>query len=269
MKKKLLIIICFVISILFADEIRLNFFFDVKVDSAYTTSPDSLLFLQNQIVELTADSTADISKNIFMGDVLAAKTSDSLLVSSLEKLLCDVAIPTDFRFEYLPANLSYTFLGSNLKRNPKSPALINSMQLNTDSLSVALLAVYTPDWMVKNRINSVHYDYEFKKNITTLTDSLGKENDVVVLFSNFSKFVNERLSADWNIDYIISFDYAKSSPTKFGDIHFYNIKYKSRWMSSLKLIYENGKITHKWIPQKYDFHYPKPDKQISKESENR
>lgn len=270
MKKIVILIIVLSIKVLFADSINLNFFFDVKIDSVAICSSDSLLFIQNEIQKITNDTLSDQSYNFFLGEILEDGCSDSLIVHSLEKLLCDYSCPTDFDFTYFPSILDYKIIGSNINYIYENNAFTKEVFFETDSLKIGLLSVYTPDWIVKNRIENIEFDYSYNSDLKKRIIEMREKCDKIILLSNYSKYVNEKLSKKWNVDYIISFDYAKASPKIFNKkTYYYNIKYKSKWMAQLLLKFEDGKFEHKWIPKKYNFKYAKPNKTVSEKTNSK
>lgn len=244
MNKLFIFLLFLTINILNAlDEIDLNF-----VNEPQFTNLESDIKKLNTV--LSAQKNAHL--NIFAGKIIKQNHSDSLLIDTLNKLKCNLAVPVDFTFEKPKLKPKFKILSSNISASNLN--IYKTYTIKTDSMKIALIAVYTPDVLVYGKISSnAKFDYDFFKKIRNKANELKKKGvDKIILVSNLSKTIDKKITMNTPIDAVLSFDYKKrDSGWLSKNVKFYSVLSYKRKFGKLKIIYNKGKIKLRWATVKF------------------
>ncbi len=250
MKKLLLLslILIFTLKLFSTDEISLNFFNYPQIN---TTE------IENNVNKINKFILSDKSKhiNIFTGRILKQSHNDSLLIYTLNKLVCNLAAPTDYTFENPVIRPDFKLLALNIK-NKRLPIRTQYI-IKSDSMKIAILSVYTPDIFIKQKLSdNAEFRYDFIKLLKEKVRQLKKpENriNVVILISNLSKPIDKVISKKIKkIDVILSSDYKKRAFTIFSNkTRFYSVLSNNGKVGKLQIIYHKGKIRYRWQILRY------------------
>ena len=243
MKKFFYIIFFLIITNLYSrDVININFFNEVRIDK-------NKIWEESQRINKFILSQKGMNINIFSGRIIKHPHSDSLLIFALNKMVCTLSTPTDFHFSNPVIRPDFKILAVNIK-NKRLP-IRKRYIIKNDSLKIAILAVYTPDTFIKNRLSKdAVFDYDFIKRLKEEVNELKQPKykiSKIILLSNLSKPIDKEIAKKVPVDIILSFDYKKRSMKKLTKTTtFYSVLSKNRKVGKLKLIYEKGKIIYDW-----------------------
>ncbi len=247
--KKIIILLFFVISIkiLAIDEIDINFFNEPKFDK------NNIEETANKINKFILKQKGN-NINLFSGKIIKQNHSDSLLIFTLNKLICNIAAPVDFKFSNPKIRPNFKIISLNIK-NKRLP-IQEQYVIKSDSIKIAIIGVYTPDILVKNGISDdAIFDYNFFKKVKNKVKELRnpkKKIDKIILLSNLSKPIDKKLALFAKPDIVLSFDYKKrSSGYLTKDTKFYSVLSSQGKVGKLKIIYHKGKIKYLWEIIKY------------------
>jgi hypothetical protein len=232
-----LLLILLASSLLADDYLDLNFFIEPQF------AEDEIYLKNFAIYNIRNDSIPQT--NIFAGKLMNTHTSDSLVVEFINLCKSKIIAPTDYCF--YDTNLEKPLLISNIESD--SVAIIKHKIVSVDSFKVGIFSLYTPDFMVKNKIAAnAKFDFNFLEIAKQQFDYLREESDFVILLSNFSKYIDSDIVAEIPVDVVVSFDYKgkKNGKLANGKTMFYSILSKSEYYGKLRLTYQNGKIAQKW-----------------------
>ncbi len=215
--------------------IDLNFFVEPKFDF------DDSNMVNFRIKNLQNDSIPQYT--FLSGDILKGANPDSLIIDFLNIISPEFALPTDFKFSVQKMN--FPILAANLAND--SLNIITNKIIRSDSIRVGVFGVYSPDFVVKNKINA-KLNFEVFPLIKHYAEALAKEVDVVVMVSGLIKYIDRDAVKDLPIDVVVSFDYMKKRNEKFHKkTDFYSIISKKGKFGKLRIIHENGNFKHQWI----------------------
>ncbi len=244
--KKVSVLFIFVSLILFLysfDYLDLNFFIEPKFD-------DSNLDKENFILENTINDSI-IQINIFAGKILKNAESDSSVIAFLDSVNCQYACPTDYFFYEGSDTLNFQIIASNIKH--KQIPIIENIILQTDSISVGIFSIYSPDFTVKNEINP---DSEFDCDVFQIAKEqakyLAKKSDLVIMMSNVTKYIDEDIVSKLPVDVVVSFDYQKKKNELFFNkrTDYFSILSHRGKFGKLRLVFEKGKLDYEWLEEK-------------------
>ncbi|RLC48792.1 MAG: hypothetical protein DRI23_10120 [Candidatus Cloacimonadota bacterium] len=219
------------------DYIDLNFFVEPRYEYE---NKNMINFL---IKNIQADSIRQV--NVFGGRILEDAASDSMIVDFLNTVEPDLVSPTDYLFSN--QIIDFNLLASNIKSD--SIPTIENQIFFSDSIKVGLFALYTPDFTVKNDLpEHVHFDFEIPEVIESQIKRLAKHTDVIVMFSNLSKFIDADLMKKYEIDAIVSFDYQKKRNELLANHKTmrYSVLTNQGKYGKLRIKYSNGEFSTSW-----------------------
>lgn len=244
MNKFFLFILFFTVTILSAfDKIDLNFINEPRLTNLETS-------IKKLNTVLSAQKNDHI--NIFTGRIIKQNHSDSLLIDVLNKLKCNLAVPVDFTFDKPKLKPKFKILASNISASNLN--IYNTYTIKSDSMKIALIAVYTPDILVYGKLSSnAKFNYGFFKKVRATAIKLKKKGvDKIILISNLSKSIDKEITIDTPIDAVLSFDYKKRKSGWLNkNVKFYSVLSHKRKFGQLKIIYNNGKIKLRWATVKF------------------
>ena len=223
----------------------LNFFIEPKFNESNSDK-------ENFILENTINDSI-IQINIFAGKILKNAESDSSVISFLDSVNCQYACPTDYLFYKGSDTLNFKILASNIKKD--TIPLIENIIMQTDSISVGIFSIYTPDFVVKNEINPIaEFDFDVFQVAKEQAKYLAKKTNLVIMMSNVTKYIDEDIVSKLRVDVVVSFDYQKKKNGLFSNnrTDYYSIlSYRGKF-GKLRLVYENGKLKNKWLEEKIE-----------------
>jgi hypothetical protein len=229
----LLIIISF--QLVAADYIDINLFVDPKFEV------EELNLVNFQLKNLASNDSI-IQKTFLSGDIFRQPVSDSLFIASLNLLEPDFVLPTDFTFS--GKNQKFSILGTNLKSD--SLKIVTNTIIRSDSISVGVFSIYSPDFAVKNKLQA-QVDFKTFDLIKQYSQALAEEVDVVILLSSLGKYIDRQAVKNLPIDFVLSFDYMKKRAELMnGQTNFYSLISSDGSFGKLRLKYEFGEISHRW-----------------------
>lgn len=202
-----------------------------------TLEPDSL-----NAIFMRTDSLLQI--NFLTGGLFRNTPSDSTLVFYYNSLNFHYYIPTDYGFKYHPDSLYFQIMAANIKTNILNT--VENIVVKADSMKVGIFALYSPDYMVLNEVNSkVKFNYDIFKVAEQQTEILSS-CDYIIMFSNLTKFIDEDIVSKLPINAVISFDYREQRDELLNNRKTYFYSVVGKEIGRLKLIYEKGKIKARW-----------------------
>jgi len=236
--------------------INVYLFIEAKniLDLNFFIEPEIHIDKQNEIKESVVKSTRNDSityLNIFAGKIFRKTVPDSLLLSFLNEIDCNLASPTDYKFNNGPYLTKFKIISSNIFSDNMN--IIENKIIKTDSMRIGIFSIYTPDFMVKNNITS---NIDFKYNVFTVTKKqvkyLKDKTDYLIMLSNLSKYIDKDIVKNLPVDVIISFDYKKMRNEFINNkTKFFSILSKKGKFGRLRIIYEKGKIKSSWKEIKF------------------
>ncbi|MCD4820416.1 MAG: hypothetical protein K8S23_17185 [Candidatus Cloacimonetes bacterium] len=238
---RLLILFFLFFNILFAiDEIDLNFF----------TEPHFKIKNIEEIkINIESKTQNDTIRhyNFFAGKILEKSASDDEIVEFLNVVDCAYCTPTDYSFDPHYRDLLFKLLASNISGNFRN--LISYKVIETDSMKIGIMAIYSPDFAVKNNISDLtEFDLDVFGVTKELSQKLQKKTNFIILLSNLSKYIDDDLVENLPIDVVISFDYQPKKNEMLSNkrTFWYGIKTFKNKFGKLRLTYQSGKISYKW-----------------------
>lgn len=242
MRKIDILILFFIINsnLLAVNRIDFNFFVHPRFQTEYYDEINFSIFQATQ-----NDSISQY--NIFAGKILNRRDDDSTTVHFLNSVNCDFACPTDYYFSQIDFNPRFDIIAANISHN--FHFLKSNKIINADSFRVGIFSIYTPDFTVRNDIDSaVTLDFDIQSVIQREVKSLSKQTDVIIMFSNLSKYIDKDLVKDTEIDAVISFDYQKKKNKTFWNrTEFFSLLSSDKKFGKLRLTYESGNIELEWL----------------------
>lgn len=206
-------------------------------------------FEQFRLFQEKVTSDTILSQHIFTGRILNKYEGDIFPLAFLNYVKCDLAAPTDIRFNVNNSNLSFKLLAANILSDTLS--ILPYQIISSDSLKIALFSIYTPDFAVKNQLShKVELDPNVFALTRTMAEYLGNQADQVILISSLSKYIDSDLVQGLPIDVVLSSDYQKKSDGLLSSgVKFYSIVSKMSKVGRLRIVYSNGKIDHYWTEE--------------------
>jgi len=229
-----IIVLIMILGILTAEDyIDLNFFVEPHFEY------DNLNMVNFLIKNIQADSIQQV--NIFGGKILQKAATDSMIIDFLNSVEPELTSPTDYLFSN--QIIDFNLLASNIQSD--SIPIIKNQIFVTDSIRVGIFAIYTPDFTVKNDLpEHVKFNFEIPDVIEEQVIQLAKQTDVIVMFSDLSKFIDADLMKKYEIDAVVSFDYQKKRNERLAN-------HKTRWYSILTNKGNYGKLRIKYTGGDY------------------
>lgn len=182
--------------------------------------------------------------NFLTGNLFKENPGDSTLAVYYDSLDFHYFMPTDYSFNYQADSLYFQILASNIKAD--SVRVLENLVVNADSMQIGIFSIYTPDYMVLNPVNSnVDFDYDAFEVARKQAQEL-QDCDIIIMFSNLSKYIDSDIVQNLPVDGVISFDYRERRDELLmnGRTYFYSAN--GNEIGQFTLIYKNGKITKKW-----------------------
>lgn len=244
--KKIFWIFCIILSTgiaLAKDYLDLNFFIEPKFEHVEMNMVNFL------VKNIRNDSIRQV--NIFAGRMLALPQSDSLTVAFLNMIKPDLTSPVDYLF--YDKNIGFKLLISNIESD--SIPIIKNTVIETDSFKVGIFSIYTPDFVVKNKIaDHAVFDFDVFDIAWQQTNLLAKHTDYVIMLSNLSKYIDSDIVKELPVDAVVSFDYQKKNNELLSNhlTIFYSVLTNQGNYGKLRLTYRNGKIRENWQEIKFD-----------------
>lgn len=225
------------------DYLDLNFFIEPKFEHIEMNMVNFLVKnIQNDSIR---------QENIFAGKILAPPQSDSLTVYFLNKVQPFSVSPVDYLF--FEKNVGFKLLISNIESD--SIPIIKNMVIETDSFKVGIFSIYTPDFVVKNKIaDHAIFDFNVFDIASQQANLLAKHTDYVIMLSNLSKYIDSDIIKKLPVDAVISFDYQKKNNGLLSNhlTMFYSVLTNQGNYGKLRLTYRNGKIRESWREIEFD-----------------
>lgn len=225
------------------DYLDLNFFIEPKFEHIEMNMVNFL------VKNIRNDSIRQ--ENILAGKILAPPLSDSLTVTFLNLVQPFLASPADYLFH--DKNVDFKLLISNIESD--SIPIIKNTVIETDSFKVGIFSIYTPDFVVKNKIaDHAIFDFDVFDIASQQANLLAKHTDYVIMLSNLSKYIDNDIVTELPVDAVVSFDYQK----KYNELlsnhltMFYSILTNQGNYGKLRLTYRNGKIRENWREIEFD-----------------
>jgi len=246
--KKIVILFFLIISLMILnsiDYLDLNFFIEPKFD-------EKKFDKENFILENTVNDSI-IQVNIFGGKILQIAEKDSSVIAFLDSVNCQYVCPTDYLFYEGNDTLNFKIIASNIKKD--TIPVIENIILQTDSISVGIFSIYTPDFMVKNEINpEAKFDFGVFMIAGEQAKLLAKKTDLVIMLSNVTKYIDEDIVNKLPVDIVISFDYQKKKNELLSNkrTDYYSILSHRGKFGKLRMVYRDEKITREWIEEKIE-----------------
>lgn len=223
---------------LFAEEyIDINFFIEPLFEH------DQINMVNFLVKNIRNDSIRQV--NAFAGRILAEPQSDSLAVFFINTIKPEIISPVDYFF--FEKSIENYLLISNIESD--SITIIKNKIIKCDSFKVGIFAIYTPDFVVKNEIaGHAKLDTEVFKIAREQVEFLAKKTDYIIMLSNVTKYIDDKIVRNLKVDAVVSFDYQKKKNEYLSNLitRFYSILTKNGSYGKLRLKYHNGKIQEKW-----------------------
>jgi len=240
----LIVVILLIFNFLYTEDfasvgkyVDINFFIEPRFDHEQ-------IYMTNFLTKNIRNDTIK-QVNAFAGTILAEPQSDSLSALFINTLKPEIISPVDYFF--FEKGLESDLLISNIESD--SIPIIKNIIIKCDSFKVGLFSIYTPDFMVKNKIadhakmNTDIFDIAKEQ-----TEFLAKQTDYIIMLSNVTKYIDDNIVKNLEINAVVSFDYQKKKNELLSNqsTNFYSILTKNGNYGKLSLIYHNGKVKEKW-----------------------
>ena len=244
--KKIFWILCIILiagTALAEDYLDLNFFIEPKFEHKEMNMVNFLMKnIQNDSIR---------QENIFAGKIFAPPQSDSLTVEFLNMIKPDLTSPVDYLF--YEKNVDFKLLISNIESD--SIPIIKNAVIKADSFKVGIFSIYTPDFVVKNKIaDHTRFDFDVFDIARKQANLLAKHTDYVIMLSNMSKYIDNDIVKKLPVDAVVSFDYQKKNNELLSNhlTMFYSVLTNQGNYGKLRLTYRNGKIRENWREIEFD-----------------
>ena len=234
----LLVFVLFMLGSLFAEDyLDINFFIEPRFEH------DQINMVNFLVRNIRNDSIRQV--NAFAGRILAEPQSDSLTAVFINALEPEIISPVDYFF--FQNNINYDLLISNIESD--SIPIIKNKIIKCDSFKVGIFAIYTPDFTVKNNIaDHALLDTDVFRIAKEQANLLAKQTDYVIMLSNVTKYIDNDIVKNIEVDAVVSFDYQKKKNELLSNrtSNFYSILTQNGKYGKLRLKYLNGKVGEKW-----------------------
>ena len=224
-------------SLFAEDYLDINFFIEPRFDH------DQINMVNFLVKNIKNDSIRQV--NAFAGRILAEPQSDSLTAMFINALEPEIISPVDYFF--YDKSINHNLLISNIESD--SIPIIKNIIIKCDSFRVGIFSIYTPDFVVKNKIaDHAKLDTKVFEIAKKQAKYLAKKTDYVIMLSNVAKYIDNDIVKNLGIDSVVSFDYQKKRNELLSNrvTNFYSILTKNGNYGKLRLEYHNGKIKGKW-----------------------
>ncbi|PID28667.1 MAG: hypothetical protein CSB55_03825 [Candidatus Cloacimonadota bacterium] len=236
MQKILILIISFIAIPLFADNnLKINIFFNPELDKDKVMSGDA-----GELIKKNVADTIRAEKIIIAAGKIFSTKQDSFYADLLDRLPFDQVIPTDFDVASAFSNSSV------INRGNMGSATISTFFF--DSLSVAVGAIYSPDYLVKNK-----FSQEGSKFGDPFADSRAmmqkmQSFDVKILFVGLSKTIALDMLAQLKHkpDYLVSFDYKFNGSQTVGKTSYISLRDNKKYGILIDFFSVNGELKSKY-----------------------
>ena len=246
--KKIIVLVFILLTLgfLFAEDyLDINFFIEPRFER------DQINMVNFLVKNIRNDSIRQV--NAFAGRILTEPQSDSLAAIFINTIKPEIVSPTDYFF--YDKSINHNLLISNIESD--SIPIIKNIIIKCDSFKVGVFAIYTPDFMVRNNIaDHAKMDTDIFIIAQEQAKYLAQKADYVIMLSNVSKYIDNNIVKNLEVDAVVSFDYQKKSNGLLSNrfTNFYSILTKHGNYGKLRLEYHNGKIQEKW--EKVEFVKP-------------
>ena len=234
----LVVFILLIINFLHAEDyLDINFFIEPMFEH------EQIYMVNFLIKNIRNDSIRQV--NAFAGRILEEPQTDSLSALFINTLKPEIISPVDYYF--FEKDLVCDLLISNIESD--SIPIIKNKIIKCDSFKVGVFAIYTPDFMVKNNIAD---HAKMNTNIFNIakvqSEFLAKKTDYVIMLSNVTKYIDNDIVKNLQVNAVVSFDYQKKNNELLSNrsTNFYSILTKNGKYGKLRLEYHNGKVQEKW-----------------------
>lgn len=224
-------------SLFAEDYLDINFFIEPRFEH------DQINMVNFLVKNIRNDSIRQV--NAFAGRLLEYPQSDSLTAMFINALEPEIISPVDYFF--YDKSINHNLLISNIESD--SIPIIKNKIIQCDSFKVGIFSLYTPDFVVKNKIaDHVRLDTKVFEIAKKQAKFLEKKTDYVIMLSNLTKYIDNDIVKDIEVDAVVSFDYQKKRNELLSNrnTNFYSILTKNGNYGKLRLTYHNGKVRGKW-----------------------
>ncbi len=234
----LLVFILLMLGSLFAEDyLDINFFIESRFEH------DQINMVNFLVRNIRNDSIRQV--NAFAGRILAEPQSDSLTAVFIDALEPEIISPVDYFF--FDQSINYDLLISNIESD--SIPIIKNKIIKCDSFRVGVFAIYTPDFTVKNNIaDHAKLDTDIFNIAKEQANLLAKQTDYVIMLSNVTKYIDNDIVKNIEVDAVVSFDYQKKKNELLTNrkTNYYSVITKIGNYGKLRLKYHNGNVKGQW-----------------------
>ena len=239
LKKTVLLLFVFILlgSLFAEDYLDINFFIEPRFEHNQINMVNFL------VKNIRNDSIRQV--NAFAGRLLVEPQSDSLIAIFINALEPEIVSPIDYFF--FEKAIESELLISNIESD--SIPIIKNKIIKCDSFKVGIFSIYTPDFVVKNTIaGHAKLDTKVFEIAKEQVKLLAKKTDFVIMLSSLSKYIDNDIVKNLEVDAVVSFDYQKKRNELLSNrsTNFYSILTKHGNYGKLRLLYHKGKIQGKW-----------------------
>ena len=224
-------------SLFAKDYLDINFFIEPRFEH------DQINMVNFLVKNIRNDSIRQV--NAFAGRLLEEPQSDSLTAMFINALEPEIISPVDYFF--YDKSINHNLLVSNIESD--SIPIIKNKIIKCDSFRVGIFSIYTPDFVVKNTIaGHAKLDTDVFKIAREQVKILAKKTDYVIMLSNLTKYIDNDIVKNLEVDAVVSFDYQKKRNELLSNrvTNFYSILTKNGNYGKLRLKYNKGKVKGKW-----------------------
>jgi len=247
LKKVILFVFLLIIlsSLAAEDYLDINFFIDPQFEHSQVNMINFL------VKNIRNDTVRQV--NAFAGRLLKEPQSDSLTVYFINTLKPEIVSPEDYYF--FDKTIDNDLLISNIESD--SIHIIKNKIIVCDSFKVGIFSIYTPDFTVKN--NTAEHAKLYTDVFGIAKEQvlfLAPKTDYIIMLSNLSKYIDNDIVKNLDVDAVVSFDYQKKKNESLSNLitKFYSILTGDGSYGKLHLKYQNGKIRERW--EKVNFNIP-------------
>ncbi|MCF7858661.1 MAG: hypothetical protein K9N07_04975 [Candidatus Cloacimonetes bacterium] len=240
MKKKLFVIfILFVLvrCLIAVEYLELNFFIEPQFEHEQMNMTNFL------VKNIRNDSIRQV--NVFAGRLLSTPQSDSLTAFFINTIKPDIVSPVDYYF--FDRSLQVDLLISNIESD--SIAIIKNQIIHCDSFKVGIFSLYSPDFSVRNVVSKhAKLKTDIFKIAKDQVQYLAGETDYIIMLSSLSKYIDNDIVNNLDVDAVVSFDYQQKSNEILSNLltKFFSVITKNGNYGKLRLEFKNGRVREKW-----------------------
>ncbi|MBT3754659.1 MAG: hypothetical protein HOK80_05635 [Candidatus Cloacimonetes bacterium] len=234
-----------ILSSLFAEDyLDINFFIEPRFEH------EKINMINFLIKNIRNDTIQQV--NAFAGRLLKEPQSDSLTAILINSLAPEIISPVDYFF--YDKTIEGDLLISNIESD--SIPIIKNKIIKSDSFSVGIFAIYTPDFTVKNNIAAhAKLETDIFRIAKEQAKYLSKKADYIIMLSNVGKYIDNDIVKDLNVNAVVSFDYQKKRNEKLSNrtTKFYSILTRKGKYGKLRLEYDKGNLTENWSEVEFKY----------------